>query len=667
MKLALYSKLAWRNLKANKQLQVPFVLATSLIFAMLYIVASLVNNAFVIERHRSLTTLMSMAMVVIFILCLIFTFYGQSFLARRRSKEFSLYSILGFEKIHISMVILVEQLINFLMIGFLAVTSGHLIGTVLFKLLHNLLKDSGASIGDYPISWFSVGIVLMTLAGTLIFLYIIQTLKVSLLNPIELMSQDKVGEDNQKFFWVKLILGVILLFIGYYLAWTTKGLLDSLMIFFVAVILVMAGTYLLFMTLISAVLRKLQKNKGYYYKTQNFLSISGMIYRIRSNAISLASIAILSTGFMLALGSTISIYNSIEDSIKLTLKKDYQIALKDQAYFLDEGQLAIEAKAQQAQSLADRLKELEGVKDLSVTETLLGHGKIGQGSQSLVTLSDNEQLSTDQFFMLEFMTVDDYNELYGTNHQLDMNQVLVNDLNESLELLDQLELNGQFYDLVQNTDTLYTNIVVDYALIVVPDRTTLMDISNHYKLVQNESFTNGDFLIAFNAEQDRPEFLSKVEQIFSDQNIVIKNRSQVRLEIYEVNGGFLFIGAIIGMVLLIGTVLMIYYKQITEGYDDQANFKIMKQVGLPDEMIKATIKQQTFWLFALPIIVAVIHGLGASKIIYRLLGLFGIHQVSQFAVPYLIVILIFVVAYYLIYLVTSRVYYQIVNEEAGDL
>lgn len=662
MKLGLYSKLAWRNLKANKQLQVPFLLASSLMYATLYMMASLQTNQYVNERHGDLPMLMGLGTVIVSILVIIFTIYGQNFIAKRRSKEFSLYSILGFEKVHISFVILIEQIINFVMIGFLSIISGQLLGTLMFKILSNLLKDTASTLGDYPISLFAMGLVLLVLGGTLTLIYLVQTFRVSLLNPIDLLGQQKAGEQQSKFQWFWLLLGIASLAAGYYIAWTTQGLLDAIMMFFVAILLVMGATYWLFMTLITFVLNRLKQHSSYYYQPHHFLSVSGMIYRIRSNATSLASIAILSTGFMLALGSTIAIYGGIEDTIKLQHVRDYEIGSFDLDYYLDESEEAILGKKAVLETAVEKLAKMPEVKDLSLTESIFIKLKLVEGTNELINLSNDERLSKDRMFMGMIMTVEDYNRLNGTNHQIASGEILVNDLNHLLDDKESLVLEGVTYQVKTNPDPIHTNVVIDMIQIVVPNREQLLSLGKVFNQSRS-TLEPGSFSIAFDVTENSNELKEKISQIFPEGHYQIKNITKSRQDIYQFNGGFLFLGMMIGAVLLIGTVLMIYYKQITEGYDDKANFQVMKQVGLPEEMIKTTIKQQTFWLFALPIIVAVIHGLVASKIIFRLLGLFGIYKLSQFFIPYLIVITVFVGIYYIVYRVTSNVYYQIVNEE----
>lgn len=666
MKFGLYHKLAWRNLKANKQLQVPFVLASSLMFACFYIMLSLTQNRYVIERHSSLASLMSMGAFITLILCAIFLIYGQSFIHKRRSQEFSLYSILGFEKRHISWVILVEQLMNWSSIAVLSIITGQLLGTLFFKLLNNLLKDVSANLQDYPFSGFTAMIVVLAIGCVLLILFLWQSLRVQLLNPVELLSQAKSGEKHSKFDKLRLIIGLLTLVAGYYIALTTDGLLESISMFFTAVLLVMVATYYLFMTLISFVLRQLRHKKSYYYQADNFLSISGMLYRIRSNAVSLASITILSTGFILALGSTIAIYGGIEDTLKLSMVQDYHVGLEALNFDPSIDPSDIQAKRQTATDIAQELRDLSGTKHVNLTEKLTINGKLDKDNQQFLPLSPDERRGMDKYFMGEVMSLDDYNRLFGTHHQLKDNELLVNDLNQILETKPELNFNGHTYKIQRNQNPLYTNVVIDYVLIVTPNRDIQYQIGQEFAL-DSSHYPSGSFDINFDVDQDNPAMVNKVEASLEDQPHSLKTRSQVRQSIYELNGGFLFLGALIGLVLLIGTVLMIYYKQITEGYDDRANYQIMQKVGLPEDLIKQTIRKQTFWLFALPILVAVIHGLFASRILYRLLGLFGIHQIQQFIVPYLIVIAIFILIYYIIYRITSRVYYDIIHDVENHL
>ena len=658
MKLSLYTKLARRNIKANYRLQIPFVIASGLMFAMLYIMSSMIQNDYVQTRHSGLTQIITFGTVITCILCAIFLVYGQSFIHRRRNKEFALYSILGFDKKHISGVILVEQIINIISISVLAIVGGQLIGALFFKLLNNILKDTSAGIGDYPWSISASLIVIVGVALCVLGTYVWQLISIHLINPIALMQKEKSGEKHTKFTVLLGVMGIIALVSGYYLALTTVGLIESINTFFIAVLLVMFATHMIFTSVIALVLKRMQKNKRLYYQPAQFLSISGMLYRMKSNAASLANIAILSTGIMLALGTTISIYNGIENTLGLTMKADYKLVVIGD----DEAQRTFKEETVYQQDLFQKVKAIDALENAKLIAMITGQGMYHHQTQTFEVLPQNPTMTNSQtIFYLDFQLIDNYNHMTDLNESLADNEIIVNDIDGKLKDIDTLTLAGKVYQVKHPDKKLESPIVIDYAQIVLPTNQAYQEISEYY-MDSDSKVVSQNFEIIFDSTLKPEEIKQVLDQQLEGLPYGLKSKDEEREQGYQLNGGFLFLGILLGMIMLIGTVLMIYYKQITEGYEDKENFRIMKQVGLPDSLIRQTIRKQTLWLFILPMIMAIIHGAFASKIIFNLLAMFGIREWSQFLIPYITVIIVFAMVYYIVYKITSHVYYDIVNE-----
>ena len=326
MNLKLAGGFAIKNLKANRYLEIPFILATGTMLILFNIMASLMQNEYVLTRHKELPTFINMGIGVVFIFTFVFVVYANRFLIKRRNKEFALYGILGLEKKHIRKIILIEHIINYSLIAVIAISGGYVFGKLAFMGLNSLMKDTAVKIMDYPFSTQATAITLVYVLFLFVFVYLLNALSIKNASPVELLGREHRGEGEPKNRLVLLLIGLAFLVVGYYIALTINGILKSLLAFFIAVVLVIIATYILFITFSIFMLKIQKKNKNFYYKAKNFLSVSGMIYRMKSSAVGIASIAILSTGVIVTLATTLSIYGSIEAVVTSTMPREYKIS-----------------------------------------------------------------------------------------------------------------------------------------------------------------------------------------------------------------------------------------------------------------------------------------------------------------------------------------------------
>ena len=290
MNMKLVGKFAIKNLKANRYIEVPFIIAAGIMLILFNIMASLMQNEYVLTRHKELPTFINMGIGVVFIFTFVFVVYANRFLIKRRNKEFALYGILGLEKKHIRKIILIEHIINYSLVAVIAISGGYVFGKLAFMGLNSLMKDTAVKIMDYPFSTQATAITLVYVLFLFVFVYLLNALSIKNASPVELLGREHRGEGEPKNRLVLLLIGLAFLVVGYYIALTINGILKSLLAFFIAVVLVIIATYILFITFSIFMLKIQKKNKNFYYKAKNFLSVSGMIYRMKSSAVGIASV-----------------------------------------------------------------------------------------------------------------------------------------------------------------------------------------------------------------------------------------------------------------------------------------------------------------------------------------------------------------------------------------
>ena len=649
-------KFAIKNLRAHRLVYLHFILSSGIMLMVFNIMASLSANTYVRERHASLPMIINIGIVIIGILTFIFFIYSTNFLNKRRNKEFALYGILGLEKRHIRKIIFLELLIAFVIIGVIGLIGGYIFGKLSFLALNKLMKDVAGGLMDYPFSIKAMVETIMLIALAFLTSLFATSLKIYNSTPVELLADQKSGEGEPKSRYILMVLGFVLLIAGYYIAIRTQGILKSLGYFFLASLIVMLATYILFMSF-SVVYLKRQKEKKSYYKKERFLAISGLLYRIKSNAISLASISIMSVGVIIALAASLSIYDRIEYSARNVVPREYNL---DSPVAIDENN--IEEEKEKLRNIVQGTTAKGG----KITNDFISYGLFTsiqvEGDKFQTFMGDGKHKP---YFLLA-CDLDGYNKRVGKDYKLADDEILLTANQKFMLDKDIIEIADRIYKVKTIDNFIPSNVAIETYGIVVKDFETIKFLSSQLKLFDRETSSYEDSIISLSANWDvtgidKITYRKNLEEYSKDKDINIENADKYLEDAYELYGGFVFLGTIIAIIFLISTILISYYKQISEGFEDRKKYEIMKKIGLEDKLIKKTSASQISYLFGAPLAFAIINSLVASKIVYQLLALFGVMTFMQYGKYFFIMIGVFVVIYYIIFRITNRAYYRIVS------
>lgn len=673
MHKGIFSRLAKQNIRNNKSTYIPYMITCIFCIAMIYMMEFLRDCPTLDQAVRQADEVRMIVFtgeIVVEIFCIIFLIYSNSFLMKRRQKEIGLYNILGLEKNHIGIVMFLETIIT--SIGSLAggVAAG-IIGSKLALLLLLKLLHIPSVLGFY-ISVKGIFTCLFMFGIVFLMILFLNLAKIHLSRPVELLRGNNTGEKEPAAKWLMALIGFICLGAGYYLAVTTESPIKAITIFLLAVILVMAGTYLLFTAGSIVILKFLRRRKSFYYRTGNFISISGMLYRMKQNAIGLASICILSTGVLLMISMTVSIYFGIND-IMLN-RYPYDVDMSVTSISEKECQTAIEAFEK---AIADNKVPVEK----SVEEIYLDIVCSKNGDQILIKPA-NTIRNSDSVLVLSLLNQAEYERLTGISANLNDGEIFAwypSAVQKDSVTVDETEFTVKKW-LDKNPLTCGEDAVSDNAVLVVTDedfkkfdemRTEM------YKGVSSapagEDLTLHLGLDITGSETDKIDFGTPVMEAVKDLKkngglsenswIISGIRQQEYESYYADNGSLLFIGIFLGSLFLMGTAMIIYYKQISEGYEDQKRFEIMQKVGLSRREVRSSVRRQILMVFFLPLLMAMLHITMAFPMIRRLLLLFGMTNTKLFIGCTAGTVLIFAVVYGLIYLMTARSYYHIVERK----
>ena len=673
MHKGIFSGLAKQNIRNNKSTYIPYIITCIFCIAMIYMMEFLRDCPTLDQAVRQADEVRMIVFtgeIVVEIFCIIFLIYSNSFLMKRRQKEIGLYNILGLERNHIGIVMFLETIIT--SIGSLAggIAAG-IIGSKLALLLLLKLLHIPSVLGFY-ISVKGIFTCLFMFGIVFLMILFLNLAKIHLSRPVELLRGNNTGEKEPAAKWLMALIGFICLGAGYYLAVTTESPIKAITIFLLAVILVMAGTYLLFTAGSIVILKFLRRRKSFYYRTGNFISISGMLYRMKQNAIGLASICILSTGVLLMIAMTVSIYFGMND-IMLN-RYPYDVDMSVTSISEEECQTAIEAFEK---AIADNKVPVEK----SVEEIYLDIVCSKNGDQILIKPT-NTIRNSDSILVLSLLNQAEYERLTGISANLNDGEIFAwypSAVQKDSVTVDETEFTVKKW-LDKNPLTCGEDAVSDNAVLVVTDedfkkfdemRTEM------YKGVSSapagEDLTLHLGLDITGSETDKIDFGTPVMEVVKDlkkngglsENSWITSgiRQQEYESYYADNGSLLFIGIFLGSLFLMGTAMIIYYKQISEGYEDQKRFEIMQKVGLSRREVRSSVRRQILMVFFLPLLMAMLHITMAFPMIRRMLLLFGMTNTKLFIGCTAGTVLIFAVVYGLIYLMTARSYYHIVERK----
>lgn len=655
--LQLLSKLVIKNFKSLRQIFIPFILATSVMLGLQYIMLSMIANEYIQKRHADLPQLLVYSNILVGLLTVVFIIYANRFVMKQRKQEFALNMVLGLEKKHIRFILLLESFLQFIVISILSVCGGYLFGNLVFLLMNKLVKSKGMSLMDYPFDLKSAFLTIAILAGVMVILFIFNNISLTLQSPIQLMRSQLAGEKKTPkwLLAVLFIIGAIALGYGYYIARTATGVLDSLQNIFTAVLLVMIGTYFLFMSFTIIVLHLLKRNKNIYYKKNQFFSISGLLSRMKANAVGLASITMLMTFLMVTLGMSLSAYRGIEAQVAGSMTQQYEINLYGD-------------QKKQVKNIQEDISKIADVDKFRYSE--LSFFPIIKDGHKLVPLNDQVglKLKGKDMTYVVLTTEKDHNIARDEQVSVKDGEIIVSTNADRFSHDKTLKIMDKDVKVQRETKNFIGNqVAIDAMYIIVKDKTQFDAYRNHFTSLNNQTnkieVPEASGTLGFNVDAHETTLKKEIPKIQKKYGIRIQNKDDVQKTIYELNGGLIFIGIVVSITLLTGVFLVLYYKQLSEGHEDKRNYDIMQKVGLPQELIKKTINKQIIWIFGLPIIITVIHTLFATKIIFNLLGVLGIRDKAMFFSSYGIVMLVIMVVYGIMYLITSRTYYKIVNEK----
>lgn len=661
----LFARLAVTNIKKNRGTYIPYIITCIGCIAMLYIMLFIKANPDLglMRGGVEIAAIMSLGIIVVGIFSFIFLIYSNSFLMKRRQKEIGLYNILGMEKGHIGRMMLIETVITSIISIVGGVLTG-ILGSKLALLLLLKLIHLPAQFGFYV---SGAGIVICAVAFGVVFLItlFLNLRRVHMSRPVELLHGSNAGEREPKAKWLMALIGFICLGSGYYIAVTTESPIDALGLFFLAVVLVMAGTYLVFTAGSIAVLKVLRWKKSFYYKMKNFTSVSGMIYRMKQNAVGLASICILSTGVLLMLSSTVCLNFGIEDIMKNRFPCDVNIGIR---YLnLEEARTAVD-------SVLDALEKGQVPYEKVESEIVLNIAYIREDNQMIFRKPENVTEVTAG--SLTVIPAEEFEQITGIKAELEDGQVIAYG-ETSGEALRIMGTDFQVKEWLKEwpLDSSYS-VYGEISAVVVNDR-------DYEKIDEMQKEAYGDYASTLVAEigidvngdaasvsackellDGQLKTLRDSGKISEDAWILNETRQENYESYYSMNGGLFFLGILLGGMFLMGTAMIIYYKQMSEGYEDKDRFEIMRKVGMSRQEVKSSIRRQILMVFFLPLLIAVVHISMAFPMVKRLLMLLGMMNTKLFILCTVGTILVFAVVYGVIYMITARSYYRILEKAA---
>lgn len=653
-----YPKLALSNLKKSKRSYFPYLLTCIITVMLYYIMNALTRNKGLnsMPGAYALKLIMSWSTIVVAIFAVIFLFYTNSFLVKQRKKEFGLYQVLGMDKGNITKMMTWETIYTSVVSLTAGLLGGILFGKLMFLFLLKLIqfKVPIQFAVEMKSVWETVLLFLCIFVASLLF----NLFQVRRVNPSELLQGGKQGEKEPKAKWFIAMVGFICLGIGYYIALTTESPLAAIGKFFMAVILVVFGTYLLFTAGSIVFLKGLRKNKGFYYNTKHFISVSGMIYRMKQNAVGLANICILSTVVLVLVSTSFSMYAGMEDILKTRFPND--VLLKNY-----EGN-DLETNERIEQIIEEETRKT-GVDIVNQVKYRYGSLTAVMDKNKVFLEEDTDvDYSAEKFYEFELIPLGEYNKLQGTQAILGSDEVMIYDPAEKFSYPD-IEIQNRKFKVAESLKSMkimpeYVAEVVPGIYIVFPDEASVMEIQHQYANYGFDIYYKNAFDLKGNKEkcQEAAAAIGKrVKNEISVSSTEIRDAS--RAEFLGTYGGLLFLGIFLGSMFLMATVLIIYYKQISEGMDDKERFQIMQKVGMGTKEIQKTIRSQVLLVFFLPLVVAVIHIAVAFKVITKLLAIMSMVNNSLFLTCTVLTVIIFAVFYAVVFGITAKEYYKIIQ------
>lgn len=672
MKMHIYLKLAFEGIRKNKRLYLPYILTGSVMVMMYYILSFLVESPSLstMQGGYILKSMLPLGNGIIGIFSMIFLFYTNSFLIRQRNKEFGLYNILGMNKRNISYIMLLDNII----VAVFSIVSGLIFGIVLSKLAEVSLLNILHFDVSYQLSVGTESLRNTALIYIIIYLLLLfnSLIKVWRSKPLELLHSNKVGEKPPRANWLFAIIGVLFLGVAYYFAISIEDPLTALTVFFVAVILVIVATYLLFIAGSVVLCRILQKNKSFYYKPNHFLSVSSMVYRMKRNGAGLASICILSTMVLVMISSTASLYIGAEDTIRARYPYDISVSVNvnDLQGFNQDKLSAFRTAANQ------NVHKYTNIYEYCTGEIsgLFTEGGITVNVNPLdnFSLSNYEDVGT-----ILIIPLNNYNNLMNSNETLKDDECMIY-CTKTNYVYDTFAIdNGKKYNVKKVLDDFFEDgnlsiQIMPTICLVVKDFDTFVEPILKLKDYNGNQMIRLRWKYCFDMNADAETELNISNHLRSElseldieknhiESFTVESREARRKEFFNTFGSLFFLGIMLSIVFIFAAVLIIYYKQISEGYEDQSRFDIMQKVGMTKKDIQKSINSQILMVFFLPLLFAGLHLAFAFPIVWKLLQLFTLQNLTLVIIVTIVCFLIFGLFYALVYKLTAGAYYNIVS------
>ena len=663
----LYPRLAATNLKKNRRFYLPYLLACIVIVALFCIILTLASDPYLgqMQHGGSVSQVLGFGVLIMALFSAIILFYTNSTFTKQRKREFAIYNILGMEKRHISYVLFWESLYTAAMALFFGLVAAGVFSKLLQLVLVRLI--GGEATFGLNISLMSIGYT-AAFFGALFLLLLLNTIRIiHLSNPVQLLRAGSEGEREPRSKWILALLGAVCLAAGYIISLRTNAALYAIQYFFPAVILVIIGTYLTFIALSVVVLKALRKNRRYYYKTSHFATVSGLIYRMSRNAAGLASICILSTMVLVTVSTTVSLYKGVDAYADVRWPQDMTLTLMTDT---------------RTNTVPDVAPVLQVVDDAMTRAGLTQSNVHGYRTVRFSTLRSGDAL--DQFtgsgvdaYTVLVLDTEGYADLTGEQVTLAPGEALA--WTDGKPFGDTVTICGRAFRLRQldsfPLDSGSSIMGLHTLYLVVPDLDSVLELraqQNAYASEHGGTRSMLNYTYQFDLSGTDDEQLDALHTLLSDPAFAsaaeaanVQYTTDMRADGYptlrSMYGGFLFLGFFLGFVFLFATVLIIYYKQVSEGYDDRGRFRIMQQVGMTPKEVKATIRTQVLLMFFLPLVTAAIHIAFAFPLIKQIVFAFGLQNVHLFLLCTLGTFGVFALLYTFVYLLTARTYYRIVR------
>ena len=660
MKTGFYLRLALNNVRKNSGTYFPYILTCAVTVMMFYMVKSLSLNPGIrqLTGADTIAYTMDLGAKIIGLFALIFLFYTNSFLMKRRKKEFGLFNILGMEKRHLAGVLFLETFITVLISLCMGIVFGIALDKFMFLVLTRIMGGSVVLGFFVSIEVIRTTAVLFGIIFALIYLKSVLTIGIS--KPIELLRGGNVGEREPKAKWVLALLGAVMLGIAYYLALTIKNPVASLNAFFIAVLLVIAATYLLFTAGSIAVLKLMRKNKGFYYKAKHFIGVSGMIYRMKQNAVGLANICILSTMVLVTVSSTTSMMVGLDDIQHTRYPNNICIYSRETDNARNDGMVELVDNICYEMDVPVSYKTRYSYMDFSVVQ----FGDTFETDDSNIdTLTAMSAIR-----VLIFVPLSDYNTFAEKDYKLGEHDMLIYSSREKytepvMHLFDEEWRIAERLEEYATNGVAESNIASSYYCIVRDeDYDVLMETATRELGVYCHPFVYYGLDMKVDKARERELYDRIRGELYTYQfNGYAESRQAEWTTSIGVYGGLFFLGIFLGVLFIMAAVLIIYYKQISEGYDDKERFIIMRKVGMTQAEIRGTIRSQVLTVFFLPLITAGIHVAVAFPMISLILALLNMTNVNLYLICTMVCFLVFAGMYVVVYSLTARTYYKIVS------